>query len=214
MELLRTNGVLMRPTRVFSIFTVSVSLLLAVSVPAHAESPLENVEGEVSSSVDDVAAYNEGILLNTTPAALMADDSTFLVTDASEVSDGNAVVRSGYANVACSGQVNHPHNSSGAGGAIYKVVITCKGSGIRSVSVRVKSSLAYSPTATGAWNIRARSDYNQWVTVNGDSVTYYVPLEGNGGHGNGYWSPSSTWQITSPGSGTVGSNAYVVQKNL
>lgn len=124
MELLRTNGVLMRPTRVFSIFTVSVSLLLAVSVPAHAESPLENVEGEVSSSVDDVAAYNEGILLNTTPAALMADDSTFLVTDAFEVSDGNAVVRSGY------------------------------------------------------------------------------------------WSPSSTWQITSPGLGTVGSNAYVVQKNL
>lgn len=50
--------------------------------------------------------------------------------------------------------------------------------------------------------------------MNGGEKPFYTPKSGNGGHGNGYWVRTSTWQIVYPGTGTVGSDTKINQANL
>jgi hypothetical protein len=110
--------------------------------------------------------------------------------------------------------VNYPHNSKGAGGAIFKTVISCKGSGAASVTVRERGLLSFATSPKSTLSPRARSDYSQTIVVNGASKTYYTPSGGNGGHGKGYWVATSTWQIIAPGQGTVGSQTVTLKANI
>lgn len=136
--------------------------------------------------------------------------------------------RSQYLKIACKGQVNDPHYSDtsagqdgSTGGAIFKTVITCTGTGAATVDVRVKGGLfldyAESPTSNNGvtWIKRAESSQIQTIAVNGKSKTFYTPLKGgNGGYGRGFWSATATWQIVSPGEGNVGSSTNVVFKGI
>jgi hypothetical protein len=120
--------------------------------------------------------------------------------------------------VTCTGQIQDPHYSSGAGGAIAKVDITCKGSGVATVSVRTRGLLTFAPSSSATnthvtFSNRATSDQTQTVSVNGGAKTYYLPqVGGNGGRGTGFWRATFTWQITSLPNATVGSDTKTVWK--
>lgn len=107
--------------------------------------------------------------------------------------------------VSCTIRVNNPHYSSGAGGAIYKTNVKCSSAGVStSVKVRLRGLLALRPasssTATpGKQRKRATSDQTASITANtGKWKTYYTPLVSkNGGTGKGFWTATTTGQITS-----------------
>ncbi len=109
-------------------------------------------------------------------------------------------------NVHCTIKVNDPHYSVGGGGTIFKTDITCTGTGIAVVQVRVRGLLQFdaaeSPTqnAHQIWEDRAESDQTQNVVVNGTYKRYYTPVEGTtGGTGSGFWMGTATSQIVGPG---------------
>ncbi|MEN0083190.1 MAG: hypothetical protein AAGC66_00345 [Leifsonia sp.] len=122
--------------------------------------------------------------------------------------------------VTCTGQIQDPHYASGAGGAIAKVDVTCKGSGVSSVSVRARGLLTFAPSSSATntnvtFSNRATSDQTQTVAVNGAAKTYYLPQVGsNGGRGTGFWRATFTWQITSLPNATVGSDTKTIWKTI
>lgn len=122
--------------------------------------------------------------------------------------------------IVCSGTLQYPHLSSGAGGAIAKIDIKCTGSGATHAQVRVRGLLSFaaskSKTDTKVTFVkRGESNQTQKVAVNGGKVTYYIPQVGkNGGHGAGFWRVTATWQIVSPGTGTVGSDTATIWKTI
>jgi hypothetical protein len=125
-----------------------------------------------------------------------------------------------YSKVSCTGTFQYPHYSSGAGGAIAKVDVTCKGSGMSVVKVRVRGLLSFAPSSSSkntkvTFSTRAQSDQTQVVGVGGTKITYYIPQVGkNGGRGTGFWRATATWQIVSPGAGTVGSDTVTIWKAI
>lgn len=130
-------------------------------------------------------------------------------------------LRSTVYNVTCTVDVRETHYSTGAGGAIYKNGVKCTGTGLATVSVRVRGILqldyATSPTDTSpiVWVQRATSDQTRTVTVNGGELIYYTPLPGShGGTGTGFWYGHSTIQIVAPSVGTVGSGSYIKWKTI
>lgn len=109
--------------------------------------------------------------------------------------------------VSCTGAVDDPHYSSGAGGAIYKTRITCRGTGSgypKTVAVTAEGGLGFTKHLNGAYGDRAYSKYTQTVTVNGGTVTFYTPKSGNGGRGTGYWLAASIWSFPGSTQGYVG----------
>ena len=114
-----------------------------------------------------------------------------------------------------------PHYSSGAGGAIYKTVLKCTGTGLASVNVRTQGLLTFAPSSSSTntnvtFSTRARSDQTQAITVNGGEVTYYTPKTGsNGGSGTGFWRNTSTWYFVVNGNySTVGSQTKTIWKTI
>lgn len=130
-------------------------------------------------------------------------------------SPGATTRRSTLAAVACSGKINNPHYSEGAGGAIAKIRVTCTGSGYPSVNVRVRGLLSFSPTSYQTLQPRGTLDDTKAVFVNGGEVTYYLsPIGSHGGTGNGYWAVTATIQITAPAVGSVGSETKFYYLNI
>lgn len=107
--------------------------------------------------------------------------------------------------VTCTGINEQAHYSYGAGGAIYKTRITCTGHNVSSVYVNYNSVLRFAPaigcyTGNLNWSTRATSRYNQWVTVNGATKTFYTPRPGShGGEGVGWWNGSHSHWFTHAG---------------
>jgi hypothetical protein len=145
--------------------------------------------------------------------------------DFSTTADGGQEIRIQAAsiNVVCKGSpaVRDPHYSIGAGGAIYKTVLSCTGTGASSVSVRVQGLLTFGQAASQydvdnvKFVTRGTSDQTQVIQVNGASKTYYTPKVGsNGGTGKGFWRATSTWYISSPIQGTVGSQTVTIFENI
>jgi hypothetical protein len=128
--------------------------------------------------------------------------------------------RSTVYKVACTGQIQDPHFSTGAGGAIAKLNVKCTGTGASAVTVRTRGLLTFaassSPSQTKVtFGTRATSDYSQSVTVNGKEVTFYLPQPGsNGGRGTGFWRATFTWQITSLPGATVGSDTKTIWRAI
>lgn len=88
--------------------------------------------------------------------------------------------------------------------------MTCAGTGLAVVTVRAWGGISFASApvdngSAGPWVVRAGSDYNQVVTVNGGAVTFYTPQVGSGGYGTGYWTGTTTFQIIAPAAGTIGS---------
>lgn len=134
------------------------------------------------------------------------------------VGDGSGGRSSAYA-VKCTGKIQDPHYSSGAGGAIAKVDVTCTGSGVSSVAVRTRGLLTFAPSSSStntnvSFSNRATSDQTQTIAI-GKTTTYYLPQTGsNGGRGTGFWRATFTWQITSLANATVGSDTKTVWKTI
>lgn len=154
-----------------------------------------------------------------TPSLSSADSSsaTETVTLRSSAS-GYAVVCKGTTS---SNAVRDPHYSKGAGGAIFKTVLKCTGTGLASVKVRTQGLLTFAPSASSTntnvtFSRRASSDQTQTITVNGAEKTYYTPKTGlNGGRGTGYWRATSTWYFVVDGKySTVGSHTKTVWKAI
>lgn len=115
----------------------------------------------------------------------------------------------------CTGKIQHPHWSKGAGGAVAKVNVTCTGTGWTAVDVRVRGLISFTATPNGTLVKRAESNKTQRVTLGGSEVVYYIPDVGsNAGSGNGYWVTTQTIQIVGPVTGTVGSETVVIQKSI
>lgn len=117
--------------------------------------------------------------------------------------------------VECHATVHEPHFSKGAGGAIFKTSVTCRGSGVPEVQVRVRGYLSFAPTPSGERTGRASSDETQSVALNGPPVVFYTPKVGsNGGRGNGAWFATATAQAVAPVVSNIADDTYAVQKNI
>ncbi|MHB1289867.1 hypothetical protein [Georgenia sp.] len=133
---------------------------------------------------------------------------------------GVTIASSGYS-VTCTGVVEYPHYSSGSGGAISKIRITCKGSGLASVNVRVQGLMLFAASPSSTYTnvtfvTRATSDQTQSVTVNGAEKTFYLPKVGSsGGRGTGFWRATGTWYFDAPaGPSTVGSQTVTIFRTI
>lgn len=135
-----------------------------------------------------------------------------------------AAIPSGYSYyVSCTAQMDHPHLSKGANGAVAKTRITCKGYGKATVSVKVGGLMSFRAAPTryavpGKTVTRAQSNQTQVVTVNGGYKTYYLPqpsttsVPKSGGRGTGFWLTTSVWQITP--NGTPASKTITIWKTI
>lgn len=174
---------------------------LFVATPASADTG--------DQSFDEIAAANQAAALQIDPATWdgVAESTTELVV--SGTTEGGEGQRSTVYNVVCVATADAVHKSEGAGGAIYKTRVTCTGTGLTAVTVRVKGGISFASApvdngSAGPWTVRATSDYNQVITVNGAAKTFYTPQTGSGGYGTGYWTGTSTFQIIAPAAGTIG----------
>jgi hypothetical protein len=116
--------------------------------------------------------------------------------------------------ISCSGEVQDPHNSKGAGGAIFKTRIKCRGSGKgypKTDSLTAEGGLGFTKKLDGTYEMRATSFHTQTAEVNGEQPTYYTPRVGSGGRGTGYWLAASIWHF--PGS-TTGYHSKRVHKTI
>lgn len=190
-------------SRIASIASVALLFTLLTTVQAAAEPP---------NSFDEIADVEQEKVLSSTPGELMksADQGESTVAS-SEI----GTTDSGFQGVACTGGLDFVHYSNGAGGAIFKVRVNCTGTGLDRVNVRLRGLISFSPTVDGNLQKRAESDQTRTITVNAASpTTYYVPVSGNAGVGNGYWVRTATIQITSPGLGNVDSQTGTQQANI
>jgi hypothetical protein len=186
--------------------------LLAFATPALASE-------QPSDDFLAVALANENHVLSSTPEQLLIDEadttpSDWTSTIQGPTDDAARGIGSGYLNIECSARVDAAHLSNGAGGAIFKTYVRCIGSGAATVTVRQRGLLSFAATPTSTLGPRATSDYSQNYVVNGAEVPFYTPKEGNAGHGSGYWVSTSTWQITVPGMGSVGSDTTTTQRTI
>lgn len=152
------------------------------------------------------------------PATPASDESTFTVSLQRAGASGWSVVCAGTQS---DNAVTDPHYSGGAGGAIYKTIIKCTGTGLASVGVRVQGLMTFAPSSSATntnvtFSTRATSDATQNIAVNGSEITYYTPRVGlNGGRGTGFWRATSTWYFTVNGNySTVGSQTKTVWKTI
>lgn len=120
------------------------------------------------------------------------------------------------ATAVCTLAPHNAHYSFGAGGAIFKTTVTCTGTGIPTVSLKLNGQLSFAPSPgptypqTGPTQIRASSTQVQTIIVNGPAVTFYTPMTGNGGTGTGSWIRTVTGEIVAPvGVNTPGSSTKV-----
>lgn len=114
--------------------------------------------------------------------------------------------------VACDVYPENPHYTPRASSVIFKTRITCQGNGISVVQVRMTGILGSIPGAPpparppqGPTVTRTTSDKTQNITVNGESATYYTPLEGPGEpkvRGSAWYQGYVTGQIVGPPGGT------------
>jgi hypothetical protein len=110
------------------------------------------------------------------------------------------------AGVGCSRRVNQPHVSSGAGGVIAKVRVTCQIYGATTpstISVRMVGSITFTPNPTTIKaRVAATADYSQSVKTDGTEMTYYIPQAGgNAGTASGRYRACAT--ITPAGGGAL-----------
>lgn len=107
--------------------------------------------------------------------------------------------------VSCTIRINNPHYSKNAGGAIYKSQVKCSSSGVStSVKLRLRGLLALRPASSktakpGKQQVRGRSDQTVTVRANkGTWSTYYTARTGSHGRtGKGFWTGTTTAQVTS-----------------
>lgn len=118
--------------------------------------------------------------------------------------------------IVCSGQVQNVQYSTGAGGAVGKVDVTCTGTAA-TVSVKVAGLLRFGADGQ-PYSVRAQApSLAQNVVVNGAKKTWYLPQVGsNGGLGTGWWEQTYTLYFTlgvksSTVSSSTGANYAVVQ---
>ena len=156
----------------------------------------------------DDPRLGDGITIESTPTrGELSNRRSGVTPQAVTVPSGKAL---------CTGKIEAPHYSTGAGGAIAKVRVTCTGSGWTTVEVRVRGLLSFQSSPGAPRVARATSDKTQTVTLNATTpVTYYIPdLGSHGGTGSGYWYVTQTIQIVSPVLGTVGSETVIFQRNI
>lgn len=154
-------------------------------------------------------------------APLIGETEAVPATVSGDLLDGGVTIASSGYSVTCTGEVEYPHYSSGAGGAISKIRITCTGSGLASVRVRAQGLLQFAKSSSSTnTNVtfvnRGDSDQWQWVTVNGATKTFYLPETGkNGGRGTGFWRATGTWYFEHPGGlSTVGSKTVTIFRTI
>ncbi|UNX53830.1 hypothetical protein MF406_12685 [Georgenia sp. TF02-10] len=200
---LRTRSV------VIVLFGVVLALVMVLtSSPATAAAP-DDIDRRSSPS------------LHITDAPLLGKTGAVPATASGDLLDGGVALDATGYRVVCKGSVEYAHLSRGAGGAVSKIRITCTGSGLSSVNVRVQGLLQFarssSPNNTNVNFVqRASSDQWQRVIVNGSAVTFYLPeVGGNGGRGTGFWRSTGTWYFKHPGGdSTVGSDTVTVFKTI
>lgn len=188
------------------------------------------ISGGISSASADDATPVDPYLLQIADGTTATNPTTDATSDdgktrgSADTSGGKfrtqgAAGAAGYS-VSCTGQIQDPHYSKGAGGAIAKVDITCKGSGVATVTVNTKGLLQFAPSSSPnntkvTFSNRATSEQAQTIAVNGPAKTYYLPKVGsNGGRGTGFWRTTFTWQITSLPNATVGSDTKTIYKTI
>lgn len=148
-------------------------------------------------------------------------ESVPATVDANDLLNGGVTIASSGYSVTCTGTVEYPHYSAGAGGAISKIRITCKGYGLTSVGVRVQGLMQFAASSSSTntnvtFVTRATSDETQSVTVNGAEKTFYLPRVGSsGGRGTGFWRATGTWYFNAPaGPSTVGSQTVTIFRTI
>lgn len=196
--------------RLSTIASVALVFSIGLYTPAHAD-----LGGKFNRETDEA----HSVVLDSSPLDFPIVDTGYLESKAGQADGGTSGIApagSTISGVRCDAAVNSAHYSKGAKGAIFKVRVTCTGSGPSTVKVRVRGLLSFTPTATGKLAKRAESDESQTVVVNGIAKTFYIPEEGkgNGGVGNGYWVRTATVQIVSPAAGTVDNGTFTQKSNI
>lgn len=198
------------------------SLVLAVSLLA----TLTFVVATSSSAKE--APETPSLLQQANPVGKDADaplvgqtESVPATVSGNDLLNGDVTIASSGYSVTRTGVVEYPHYSSGAGGAISKIRITCKGYGLTSVTVRVQGLMLFaaSPSSTNTnvtFVTMATSDQTQSATVNGAEKTFYLPRVGSsGGRGTGFWRATGTWYFNAPaGPSTVGSQTVTIFRTI
>lgn len=218
-----TMGVIMRVKKI-RLARMTAGLVAAlVFIPGSAASAATPGEGSQTERESTQILIEAGYA--TTPESFesegvtpASDETTFSIPLERAGASGYSVVCSGTTS---DNAVRDPHYSSGAGGAIYKTVIKCTGTGLASVNVRTQGLLTFAPSSSSTntnvtFSQRATSDQTQNITVNGTEKTFYTPKTGsNGGRGTGFWRATSTWYFTVNGNySTVGSQTKTVWKTI
>lgn len=189
--------------------TAASALCLLATAPAGA-APIR--PGPASPTSKSVAAKEAQRLLDNAAAGVFENKGDASMESPTTTS-GVTTLSAGLAAIVCSGVPQNPHYSSGAGGAISKLDVTCTGTGFSSVKLKVQGILQFAASSSksdpgGAYITRSSLNGNPTdVPVNGPSTTWYLPPIGsNGGVGTGWWHAYYTYYFTAPNGGlsTVG----------
>lgn len=189
--------------------TAVLSMLLAMGASAAAADVAHDPDRRDTDSLSEIALETE------TRSELASGELEILESDEFEASllntESSAAARTNLSTggkwVICSARPDSPHYSKGAKGAIYKVRITCTGTGYSYVTVKVNCSFMYRSYFATSWQRTVSSAGSTSVKVNGDRGTVYCPASGSLGTGTGYWQGSGTYRITWPGTGALGTYA-------
>jgi hypothetical protein len=189
---------------------------IGVTPAVAAEAPNDAPGVEVSIPVAEIIAPDD-----IDPHLLEVATGEVAPNPTSEPSSVGRQGRSSAYKVACTGQIQDPHYSKGAGGAIAKLNVKCTGTGVSVVTVRTQGLLTFgassSPTQKKGviMGTRATSDYSRSLNVNGKDEVFYLPHPGsNGGRGTGFWRATFTWQISSLPGATVGSDTKTIWRAI
>lgn len=206
---------------VFCGFALAAPTAASTALPAPDDTPLVEALTHPASS-EPVTPAELGLPAPGDPR--LAEGLTVSTDPTSTVLNRSPRVPSGYTTasaglsfnvVGCTGEVQNPHYSAGAGGAIAKIRMTCSGTGYSTVNVRVRGLLSFSPSSYQTLQPRASLDETRAIAVNGGTVTFYLPGVGsNGGTGNGYWAATATWQIVAPGVGNSAEQTRFFHGNI
>lgn len=174
------------------------------SVPLEQLVKVSAPDGSDLTSNFDMTSSISGSEINLTLTETQTSDSS---------PQGDVSTFGGVGFIKCSLNMNEPHYSSGAGGAIYKITGNCSKTGIGLAS-QVSIGMYAKLTLNG--NLRASRYGFMVIPTTNVKTTWYVPTTGkNGGRGYGVWKAHATVLSVNPSGLKSGSTmAYTVTKTI
>lgn len=193
---------LMFTTRKLALATLAVAVLVS-SGTSYAQAAAPAADDAISPELASLMEFMEttpeeelDAIPSTASFSLTGDEFVEATEDGWVEADAATYEAAARAGIGCSHTVDRPHLSSGAGGVIAKVRVTCQIHGATSpswINVRMVGSISYTSNPGTIKPItKASADYTQLVSTSSTAKTFYIPQSGNAGTGNGRYRACAT----------------------